>query len=329
MHKNFLAFSAKTHYDLGRQMGEKLKDQVKLAISEEKDEDFESRKRLARKMLDLTKPEFPDYVDELKGYAEGAQVDFLDLWTLAIEDDAYIKEDKPGKCTTIITNNGSLIAHSEDWSPKVANNIYVLKKTIGDLTTLELYYICTLGGASIGINSNGFTTAVNTLFSTPTQIGIPKCIPARILLDTNNPQSDFEKIKKLKLADGYNHNIIDINGKIINFEFTINDAIETHPNSPFVHSNHCLTIKNKLKDPDELGTVSRLEYAKSKVLHSSSVLEVEEILEDDSLGKDISINNERTVARMVVNLEEFACYIWLKREASLGWIKYPLDFIKK
>ena len=41
----------------------------------------------------------------------------------------------------------------------------------------------------------------------------------------------------------------------------------------------------------------------------------------------MSIFNERTIGRFVIDLENRIAKVWLKREEDLGWLDYPLDFM--
>lgn len=311
-------------------MGIHFKSEIEKAISANKDKGFSERMKVAQKMLGLAKDRFPEYIDEIKGLSNGARVNMDELWTIAIEDDAYIKDEKPVKCTTIMTNNGKLLAHSEDWDVESKDDLYIIKKTINGLTTLELYFMGTLGGVSAGVNSKGFAVSGNTLFFKPKQIGIPKCLLGRMFLDTRDPESDFQRVKDLKIADGYSHNIISTKGEIFNIEMAVDGSVLTKLKSPYIHSNHCLLLKDSREsENDYIGTVSRLKFAQEKISNQNTIPEIETILEDTSLGTDKSIYNKRTIGRMIVDLENLACYIWLLREKDLGWIKYPIDFIKK
>jgi len=327
MHKNFFTFTANSHFELGKKIGLKFKKEAHLALDKKSDENLPKRLETAQKMLALTDVYFPEYLEEVKGYAEGAEIEFLKMWMLAIEDDA--DAEIAAKCTSIITNGGKMLVHSEDAAgPGLENEICILKKTIKELTTLEIYYYNTLGGVSVGLNSRGFALALNTILDKPQQIGIPKGVIARKLLDSKDPANDFEKIKGLRLADGYNHNIIDVDGNIINIELSINESEISFPKSPFSHTNHCLLLNKVEKIDDDYGTFSRLEKA-INTPSRASVQDLQKLIEDDSFGKDKSINNERTIGRMIVDFENLNCHIWLKRENNLGWVKYPIDFIKK
>lgn len=277
----------------------------------------------AQEYLAITKECFPHCVQEIEGYAAGAGVDFLELWTLSLEDEfSYYRDEH---CTSVITNGGKLISHNEDWANDAADHICVLQKTIGDLTILELNYWTSLGGNSASINSHGYVQLINTLAHTDWQMGVPRNVIARFLSETSDPVKDFEKLRAIRRAAGYNHNIIDLNGNIWNIEATSKQCILSQPASPFVHTNHYLSEQLKPYEAQTgQTTFKRYEVATRRVKPHMSRQELLELTSDDSQGSDLSIFNERTIARILIDLERKIASIWLRREAERGWVEYPL-----
>jgi predicted choloylglycine hydrolase len=277
----------------------------------------------AQEYLTITTDYFPQYVREIEGYAEGAEVDFLELWTLSLEDEfSYYRDEH---CTSVITNGGKLISHNEDWASDAADQICVLQKTVGDLTTLELNYWSSLGGNSASINSHGYIQLINTLTHTDWQMGVPRNVIARFMSETRDPVKDFEKLRAIRRATGYNHNIIDFNGNIWNIEATSRQCMLLQPEIPFVHTNHYLSEQLKPYEA-ETGqtTFKRYEVATRRVKPHMSKQELFALTSDDSQGPDLSIFNERTIARIIIDLERKIASIWLIRESERGWVEYPL-----
>ena len=323
-HKNYHEFYADSHYDLGLKMGEAFADKAQEAIAEAKKDHWEQRIAIGKQQFEVTKKYFPDYISEIEGYSKGAQIDFMDLWTINIESDAFLEEG--AKCTNLVTNFGKLIGHNEDADePGYENNVCVVKKTINDLTILEIYYYNTLGGNSVGVNSFGFAQSLNTLLFTETTIGVPKNVIGRFLSDTKNPENDINTVLTIPRASGYNHNIINTKGEIWNLELTNLNGHLTKPKSPFVHSNHRLSTSTTY--PDDYGTISRLKYFQENVKQHMSAEEVIAIQENSSLGSNLSVFNERTIGKMLIDFDQMETRIWLLREKELGWVSYSLDFI--
>lgn len=325
-HKNYYEFESDSHYDLGLQIGRRFRNEAIDAIAKAKKDDWEHKLEIGKRTLESAKRYFPEYVEELRGYADGAEVDFLDLWVVSIEADAEKIEES--KCTTVITNNGKLIAHNEDESyPNLEDKICILKKSLNGITTLEIYYFNTLGGNAVGINSKGYALTINSLmFTEQREEGIPKNVIARYLLDTSDPIDAFGNLLKLPRMSGYNANISDKNGHIINIELTPEKGVISSPNSPFVHSNHCLKVGTEINDLH--GTISRLEVASDNVKPHMETQELISLMNDTSRGKDKSINNERNIGKMIIDMEMRVAKIWLLSEKELGWVDYKLDFIK-
>jgi predicted choloylglycine hydrolase len=324
-HKNYYTFKASSNYDLGFMMGQKFSNEAKNAVLVAKKDNWKNKLDIGRKLLDITQEYFPQFIDELKGYATGAGVEFIDLWTISIEGDAERKTS--AKCTNIITNEGKLIGHNEDAErPGLENSVCIVKKTLGNLTTFEIYYYNTLGGNSVGISSFGYAHALNTLFFTGNKLGIPKNVIARYLLETNNPDVTIKKVLNFPRASGYNHNIISKSGKIWNLELTADKGILINPVSPFAHSNHCLNIESDINNA--YGTISRLEFAQNNTKDKMTIEELIKLQEDTSKGSSESLFNERTIGKMIIDFDTKIVKVWLLREKELGWVDYSLDFMK-
>jgi len=320
-HTNYYTFKADSNFALGEQMGKAFKKEAKQALEANR-ENWERKLEIARKLLEVSENNFPKYVDELKGYAKGAEVDFLDFWTVSLETDVDIDEDF--RCTNIITNSGKLMAHNEDHDDVgLENSVCVVRKEINGLGTLEVFYYNTVGGCSMGVNSFGFAQSMNTLNGVRKMIGIPRNFCGRAIQDAAEPLAEIEKLKNLPRVSGYNHNIIDPSGKILNVELTSQGCELTFPNSPFVHTNHCLLGDlGKTKPRDDHGTVSRLKVVKKLTKNKMTTAEVKEMMNEGG------VMNERTIAKMMVDFERMVAEIWLLREKDLGWVEYPLDFVK-
>lgn len=329
MHKHFYSFSASSHNDLGLQMGKQFQSEAQKSFSG-RDGLWSLRKQTAEAMLPFALEYFPNYIEELKGYATGAGVDFLDFWTMSLEDDAFATKNKNfPKCTSMITNDGLLVAHNEDsFEAGHAEDICIVQKNIGSYTSLEIFYYNTIGGTAIGVNSHGFAQTINTLLFTRKQIGVPKTMAGRFLMDTADPDKDIAYVKKLKRTSGSNHNIVRKDGRAWNVEFTMSSAKQSTPQIPFGHTNHCI-VPNKLAETrDSYGTASRLQMAKRSLKPHMTESEMMSIQADNSEGDFSSVMNERTIGKMIVNFTTMNAKIWLLRENDLGWVDYPLDFIK-
>ncbi len=323
-HKNFYTIKAENNFELGLLIGEKFGDFTRATIAASKKEpEWLAKIERAKQYLNVTERHFPHYVEELQGYAKGAGADFLDLWTLSLEDEVH--QEQNDKCTTIITNNGKLISHNEDWDKDSEDHVCLLLKKVGKLSIFELYYFNTLGGNAISINSHGFITSVNTLTHSDQKIGIPRNVIARWLSETENPEEDFRRLEKMPRSLGFNFNIVNPEGKIWDIEYNSERAILAEPSAPFVHTNHYLSeLKIGEMNDNSGGTLDRYEVANSRVKNQMTVSELIDLTNDQSRGGIISIMNETTIAKMIIDLNALIVKIWLRRENDQGLVEYSL-----
>lgn len=323
-HINYYSIKAENNFDLGVKLGEIFGSDLREEILKRKENpSWALLVEKSKLYLEQTKKEFPLYLEELDGYAKSADVEFFDLWPLIVGDEL----EETDKCTSIVTNEGFLIAHNEDWDYKAKSELSVLKKTINGLTTLELFYSFSLGGSSIAVNSNGYLQAINTLTHNNFQTGVPRNVIARWLSETNNPIKDFERMKKMVRSAGYNHLFVSKFGEVVDIESTASNQMIFEPKAPFIHTNHFLSALKKFETGEKENSLSRFEFATKNTDENMSTEGLKRIVEDKSLGEDLSVFNERTIGKMIVDFQNRVAKIWLLREESAGWIDYPLDFI--
>lgn len=311
-------------HELGRLFGPIVQDYISYARD---DEGWPARRQDAQRLLHETARYFPDYVEELRAYAMAARIDLLDLWTMSIEDE--LDDDGSEKCTTVITNKGRLIGHNEDWDPDSSEDICVLKKRCGGVTTLELYYYgCPLGGAAISISSRGYVQAINSLDHTDWRIGVPKLVLARRLSEMSSIDTELAGVLSIPRSSGFAHNLIDRAGNVTIVETTATRDSVQHPDLPSVHTNHllCPNLESLRGEPDGKSTFRRFRSACDLAQPVMDPRQMERLLADDSRGSQSSIFNRNTIARAVVDLDKGVASFWLRREAKKGWIDYPINF---
>jgi hypothetical protein len=324
-HVNYYEIEVDTHYELGLRKGELFGEFMREAIEEFKeDEDWDYDLGLARSYASHANKAFPHLVEEVRGYAEGARVCFEEAWMLIVEDELI--EYDGGRCSTMITNGGRMIAHNEDWWEEDADQaICVLRRTVGGVGALELFYMNTLGGNSLSINSHGFVQAVNSLAMNDHQIGVPRNVVCRWLSETSDPDHDLAVLQNLRRASGYHHNLISRQGQIWSMECTAIREVLVKPTAPFVHTNHYLSGLSQYQSEESIrGTHTRYRCALEGTQPRMDVKSCKRLLSDVAEGNRRSLFNEWTVARVIVDLEGQEAHIWLRRETEKGWVAYDL-----
>lgn len=329
-HRAFQTVEAKDAADLGAQLGRLNGEHMRESIAYVRRESNWARKlAIAKQQISVTEKHLPQYVTELDAYAKAAGLSLADIWVVMCEDE--LDEMAAEKCTTFVTNAGNLVSHNEDWDEDSDEEIGVLRKTVGDLTTLEIHYFNTpLGGSAISINAHGYVQAINSLHHTDGRIGIPRNVIGRWLSETADPEQDFGRLRTLPRSAGYNHLLVGPAGRVFNIECTAEREVMWQPELPFSHANHYLSKDLRSLDAadDDDTTFKRHKSACALVKGSMSFADVTAVNGNTAHGREYSILNCNTIARVVVDLDKRVANIWLRREARAGWIAYPLDFIR-
>jgi hypothetical protein len=328
-HDAYYEITARTNAELGAELGRRFGKNMRRSIGYVRAEPHWRRKiAIAGEQIALTRRHLPRYVEEMEAYAAAAGVPLAEAWVVMCEDE--LDELAPEKCTTFVTNGGSLISHNEDWDADSADAVCILRKSVGDLTLLEIHYFNTpLGGSAITINSNGFVHAINTLSHTDDQVGVPRNVIARWLSETSDPDAAFRALKAIPRSAGYNHVLAGASGGVFDIECSAKHQALLRPALPFAHTNHyvCDDLAHLDAADEDDNTHPRYQSACALVKGSMTLAEAMAVGGDASKGREESIFNRYTIGRVVVDLKARLTHIWLRREAKAGWIAYPLDFM--
>lgn len=329
-HSHYFEVRGDTPADCGRQLGRLFGRMARDLIAEERaDGSLQRYRAAAEERLSLTAAFFPSYVEELKAYAEAARVDLVELWTMSILDD--LAPDACEHCTTLVTNNGMLVAHNEDWSADAANGIVILKRTCGPVTTLELYYYgCPLGGVAISVSSNGYVQAINSVTHRDQGLGVPKTVLARRLSEVRDLGRELDGILGIPRASGFAHTLIDRTGRATVIELTATAADVTCPGAPFAHTNHLLAPDLcPVAGAASHSSLTRYRDASAAAAPTMDAATLGDVMGRKDRGREASLFNDNTIARAIVDLDRRVASFWLRRERRKGWIDYPIDFVFK
>lgn len=327
-HINFHDVSGASAIDCAGQLGRLFGARMREYVEEERSgADWSARCALAEKLLATTTRYFPGYVAELDAYCSAARIPLIDVWAMMVSEEI---DGAAERCTTVVTNGGSLIAHNEDWDEESVEDICVLRRTSAGVTSLELYYYATpLGGTALTISSRGHIQAINSLDHGDWQSGVPKTIVARRMADAGDLPAELGEILSVPRASGFAHTLVERNGRVTLVECAASCHSIASPETPFVHTNHALLKEVRQFEAKNLGksTFARREAACGLVRPSMSRSELTALTNDRSRGPANSILNRNTIARAVVDLDNRIASIWLGREGRSGWIDYDIGFL--
>ena len=327
-----------THYEIGRQMGEARREQVAHSIENARNLLQEAYDQLqlswagavnqSRKYLPFAEERFRQYMDEMRGIAEGANVAFDDLVVLNAMEAVTIDALHLTKCTSLAVNqrrtaNGHvLVAHNEDWVPEDEADLVILHISADDEPPM---LAMTYGGLlpNIGFNAYGIAQCCDSVYPTDSRIGIPRIVASRAVLAAQTPGEAIRRTLVPHRAAGYNHLLADANGELYSVEVSARKfALLYGEDGSMVHTNHFLTweMQQVESEPDEL-VATRVRYHRAwRLLHDTEkhTLETLQAIQRDHVNYPDSICNhdiaadpldrEKTITALIMDLTELKMY---------------------
>jgi isopenicillin-N N-acyltransferase-like protein len=328
------------HFEIGKQIGQACTSQVNHSIENARklleiayhdlELTWDGARIQARKYMPFAQEHYPQYVDELLGMAEGANVSFEDIAVVNAMEAVTMDALHLTKCTSVAVNEDRtadghvLIAHNEDWLPEDEQDVYIVHATPED----EPAFLAMTYGAllpNIGFNAAGIAQCCDSVYPTDSRIGIPRLIVARAVLGTASLGDAVRKALAPQRAAGYNHLLAHESGELYSVEVSARRfAILYGEDGVIAHTNHFLDSKMQAieDEPDELiGT--RLRYHRALRLlkrtpeHTIKTLQA---IQRDHINFPNSICNhyeenmapldrEKTINAMIIDLTSRAMHI--------------------
>jgi isopenicillin-N N-acyltransferase like protein len=177
-----------SHREMGRQLGEACREQVihslenaRALIKNGYDElqlTWEGAKIQASKYVPFTQERYPQYMQEIIGIAEGADIPFDDLSVLIGMEAVTMDALHLTKCTSLAVNGDRtadghvLVAHNEDWLPEDEQDTLIIHATPDEEPP---FLAMSYGGLlpNIGFNAAGISQCCDSVYPSDSRIGIP------------------------------------------------------------------------------------------------------------------------------------------------------------
>ncbi|HJX04851.1 MAG TPA: C45 family peptidase [Thermoplasmata archaeon] len=275
-----------SHHQIGVTLGKKCRDQAlrmekrwRNWISMSPDTTVKSVIAYSKRSLPMTREFYPQYVEELEGYAEGSGLDFDVVYALLC--------DVPGLgrgrgCTDIAvstqwTKDDCVFAvHNEDVCPYNYADISIAKvRPTDEPGFIALAY----GGIqpTAGMNAAGISLTGNAVVPNDTRLGIPKMVPCRKVLR----ESGIYQALRASMPEGRGHSfnniVCDSNGEIYSMEgsATTFDALYAEEGW-MIHTNHYLSPKMwKFEDNLHTRFSSIMRYNRARKLFKKELGQVD------------------------------------------------------
>lgn len=259
-----------SHREVGQQIGEACRKQVRHSIegaqwiiektSEKLKLKWDDAVNQVHKYMPYAQERYPQYIDEIKGISEGANVNFDDVCVVNAMEEITTDALHLEKCTSFAVNESLtedghvLAAHNEDWLPGDEEDVFVLHVSLDD----EPPFLALTYGAllpNIGLNACGISQSCNSVYPNDARIGIPRVVVSRAVLACKSPADAIRCVTAPRRAAGYNHLLAHESGELYNIEVSAKQfAILYGKDGYVVHTNNFLddTMKKIEAEPEEL-----------------------------------------------------------------------------
>jgi isopenicillin-N N-acyltransferase like protein len=345
-----------THLEMGRQIGEAARSQVQNSIANARilidaayhdlELTWEGAKIQARKYLPFAEERYPQYVDEMRGTAEGANVSFDDVLVVNAMEAVTMDALHLTRCTSMAVNDQRtadghvLAAHNEDWVPEDENDVMVISaKPDKEPPFLAMTYGALL--PNVGFNACGIAQLIDTVYPADSRIGIPRLVVARAVLSSRRISGAIGRTLVQHRAAGYNHLLVHESGEIYSIEVSARkfEILYAH-DGYMVHTNHYIDpqLKQIEKEPEELLS-SRVRYFRaSRLLRQTEQHSIKSLqaIQKDHVNIPNSICNhniegldpldrEKTINALVIDLTAREMHIAWGNPCQNGYHTYHLN----
>jgi isopenicillin-N N-acyltransferase-like protein len=197
------------------------------------------------KFLPYAEAAYPHFVEELRGISEGANVDFKDVWLLNCYE--KVIESQPMSCTALAVRDDHtadghvLLAHNEDWIWEDRDHVYLVRAEPDDGPAfIGMTYGALL--PNVGFNEAGIGIAINSVYATDGQAGVPRILFSRAILNATTIGGAIRACVPQQRAGGYNYLLADSHGELYCVESSATvHAILYGQEGWLVHTNHYLS----------------------------------------------------------------------------------------
>jgi isopenicillin-N N-acyltransferase-like protein len=332
---------AGSHHQMGRQIGEAARHQLQHSVENARklleasfssiQLTWEQAKIHSKKYLPFAEETYPHYVDEMRGIAEGANLNFDDVLVVNCMEEIAGDTLHLTHCTSMAVNNERssnghvLAAHNEDWYPDDEDDVLIISaKPNQEPPFLSMTYGALL--CNVGFNAYGITQLIDSVYPSDIRFGLPRLLVSRAVLASQRITDAFARILVANRAAGYNHLIVHESGEIYSVEVSSKkfEVLYARDGS-MIHTNHYLDPQMKLieRNPEHLLS-SRARYFRALRLlgqtekHSIESLQAiqqdhvnapKSICNHDVIGEPI--DRHKTICSLVIDLTE--------REMHVAW----------
>ncbi|KAM5451789.1 hypothetical protein MaudCBS49596_003617 [Microsporum audouinii] len=289
--------------------------------------------RAAVKFLPLLETRFPNYMQEIRGIAQGAGVDVKSILALNVRTEIAFGMSNDG-CTAFswTGSHESFIAQNWDWEDEQAPNLISLHITSLDPLKPYIHMITEAGIiGKIGLNSRGVGVTLNAIQAEGVDFNrLPCHIALRYALESLSRVEVIAKLGKIGVASACHITVADRTGgtgiECSSMDIAwlnMGDSIESRPDvithtNHYVH-NHKAGLQCEMYMSDSVARLARLQELLAQSGPNPDPERIDEILKDEH-GYPTSIcrqaegdNPTSTLFSIIMNLRQLKATVKVGR----------------
>lgn len=249
-------------YARGQLYGSQARDRVRLSITSYAELfhavagwDWRRVTAEAERFLSAIEDFAPEYVEELAGIADGAEVARVDVLAINVRTEILysarvrtaLAAPVPSECTAFasVSSDGQvLVGQNWDWMPFARDTVVVLQAVPDSgpafVTVAEAGLL-----AKFGVNSTGLAVMTNALACSEDRAdeGVPYHVMLRALLDCETTAEALARLDQATRASSANYLLADSTGSIVDVEARPGGPDSLHRLEPdgrgtLLHTNH-------------------------------------------------------------------------------------------
>lgn len=336
-----------SHHEVGHQIGEQCRERIQSMFANLRDDlprgaTWVAMLEQSRVYLDHSRKVYPQYIDELEGIAEGAQVPFEEVFLLMCEE---LWEDYAWRgCTDMAargkaTVDGStLLAHTNDLLPKTEAMLVLLKVQAGD----EPEYLgVSVGGIAVsaGYNAAKISLTGNQLDSNDVRPGVPRLLVVRAILGSKTLSEAMTHCLLPTRASSYNNVLADGSGEVYSMEGSATDMEAIYiKEDVMAHANHYIAPSMRRFERDRsVNANSIIRHNRAEYLLRQNFGELTpelfRTLLADHAGYPTSIckhgSETQTVFSIIVQVETLKAWVGRGHACETEYVEYQLEPYQK
>jgi len=332
-----------THREVGLQIGTQCKERLHsmfagLHKDVPKGATWDAMLEQSKVYLTHSQKVYPQYIDELQGIAEGAEIPFEEVFLLMCEE---LWEDFSWRGCTDMTARGkatadgsTLIAHTNDLLPQTESKLVMLKVQAGS----EPEFIgISVGGIAIsaGYNAAKISLTGNQLDANDTRPGVPRLLVVRAILGSTTLSEAMTHCLLPSRASSYNNVLADGSGEVYSMEGSATDLEAIYiKDDVMAHANHYTAPSMRRFERDRsVNANSIIRHNRAEYLlrqnYGNLTPELFRTLLADHAGYPTSICKHgfetHTVFSIIIQLEHLKAWIGRGHACETEYTEYQLQ----